>query len=261
MGMGLFSSDLLIQLTELGGVSVLTFVMASSGCALGEWVSARWRPSPQGSAAGDRVTSLQNSALLLMPNGGSCGACKYDKQQLVPVGERLPPRVELQSIFPKAGRYQAGRSGGALRLAEHWLAVFICYEALDGARVSELVESKDAGLLVNLTSDAWFGRSIEPLQHLLLARLRAVEQRRYMVRAADTGISAIIDPRGRIIQSISLHETRAFVETVHLRHARTLYSRWGDRPWLALSALLALFLVKRGVDRVLRQVRGAPASP
>src|SRR5690606_41773298 len=78
MGMGLFSSDLLIQLTVLGGVSGLAFGRASSRRALGEWVRARWPARPPGRAAGGRATSRQNTALLLMPNGGPRGASNDD---------------------------------------------------------------------------------------------------------------------------------------------------------------------------------------
>jgi len=147
-----------------------------------------------------------NSAFLLRPDGVPAG--RYDKVHLVPYGEYVP----LRKIFPFIGKLVVGvgdfRPGEGFHpiRGEGWnLGVLICYEGIfpEAARA---YKREGATLLVNITNDAWFGRTSAPYQHLSMTVFRAVETRLYLVRAANTGISAIVDPAGKILSRTPIFE-------------------------------------------------------
>jgi apolipoprotein N-acyltransferase len=124
--------------------------------------------------------------------------------------------------------------------------VVICYEGIFPALVRRFVTG-GARLLVNMTNDAWFGRTSGPLQHLAMYPLRAVEHRTAVVRAANTGVSAFIAPSGRIVQALDLYVRGNLLARVPLRGEETLYTRWGDwLPYLSVvvsaAALVAAAL-------------------
>jgi apolipoprotein N-acyltransferase len=104
-----------------------------------------------------------------------------------------------------------------------------------------------ADLLVNITNDAWFGRSGAPYQHFSMAVLRSVENRRFIARAANTGISGFIDPCGRILKTTQLNQEASAVQTIALLSMRSLYSRWGDWPLGILSFGLPAYIVARRI--------------
>ena len=150
-------------------------------------------------ATGKENTDYYNSAYLLSPQGDIRG--KYDKVHLVPYGEYVP----LRALFPFISRLAAGIGDFAegkgfypLTMGNRKIGVLICYEGIlpEAAR---MYKNADAELLVNITNDAWFGTTSAPYQHLSMSVFRAVETRLYLVRAANTGISAIVDPTGKII--------------------------------------------------------------
>jgi len=143
--------------------------------------------------------SFFNRAYLVGPDGEP--GAYYDKRHLVPFGEYVP----FGDIFPfitklaqGAGDFKPGSSATPLVSGDLALGMLICYEAIFPELAQELA-SAGANLFVNISNDAWFGDSPAPRQHLDLSLLRAVEQERYLVRATNTGISAIIDPKGRIL--------------------------------------------------------------
>jgi apolipoprotein N-acyltransferase len=107
-----------------------------------------------------------------------------------------------------------------------------------------MVASADPHLIVTLANDAWFGDSAEPWMHLALARLRAVEHRRWLVRATNSGISAIVDPAGRLTARTGLLTRDNLRGTVHLLAGRTLYGRVGDWPGWAAAVTLLVALVR-----------------
>jgi apolipoprotein N-acyltransferase len=117
--------------------------------------------------------------------------------------------------------------------------VLICYEAIF-PKLSRDLANGGANLLVNITNDAWFGRSSAPHQHLSMAVLRAVENRIPIARCANTGISAFIDTRGRILQKTGLYEDETLVSTLRLGKGTTIYTRHGD--WFAWSCVAISFL-------------------
>ena len=117
--------------------------------------------------------------------------------------------------------------------------VVICYEGIFPELVREFVKD-GARFMVNMTNDAWFGRTSGPAQHLAMYPFRAVEHRLAVVRAANTGISAFITPTGRIARSLPLFERGTLVDDIALRTTTTLYTRFGDwLAWLSLAVTAA----------------------
>src|SRR5262249_50031017 len=113
-------------------------------------------------------------------------------------------------------------------------AVFICYEAVFPDEVRQFVKG-GAGLLINLSNDGWFGRSAAPAQHLAMARVRAAENRRWLLRDTNNGFTASVDPYGRIVASLA-PDVRAELDAPYeFRSDLTVYTRWGD--WLALFSV------------------------
>lgn len=168
---------------------------------------------------------------------------RYDKRRLFPIGEYVP----LGYLFPGLigpSTFAEGSSRGTFAVLGHSVAMTICYEGLWPGLVRDAVRSHDAQLLVNLTNDIRFGDTAEPWAHFALTKLRAVEQRRYLVRAANSGISAVVDPAGRVTAATELFNTQAMTADVLLMSDRTLYARVGDLPWYAISVacLLMTFL-------------------
>lgn len=171
-------------------------------------------------------------AKLLGPDG-ALGA-RYRKIRLVPFGEYVP----LQPLFTLGGRVTAklvqevsdftpGREAVVAGVDGHRVGGYICYEAIFPGLVRRFAAG-GAELLVNVTNDAWYGTTSAPYQHLAMAALRAVENRRYMVRAANTGITAVVDERGRVVERTRLFDTTVLVREVPLIAETTFYTRHGD---------------------------------
>lgn len=187
--------------------------------------------------------SYFNSAYLFSPQGKSLG--RSDKIHLVPFGEYVP-LGKLLSFINKlvvgVGDFTPG-SVTPLPLNGHSLGVLICYEVIFPELARDYVR-QGSGLLVNLTNDAWFGRSSAPYQHLGMARFRAIENRIWMARAANTGISALIAPSGKVTVASPIFEELQLSGRVGLGSAPTFYTRFG--PVLAQLCLL-LSVIGSGV--------------
>jgi apolipoprotein N-acyltransferase len=166
----------------------------------------------------------------------------YDKIHLVPFGEYVPWKGLLffvDKLVQAAGDFASGEQAVVLDMLPAKIGVLICYEAIFPELSRDLVNA-GANFLVNITNDAWFGRSSAPYQHLSMAVFRSVENRVPMARCANTGISGFIDSRGRITQVTRLFEDATMLGTVQLGEGKTLYSRYGD--WLAWSCLVVSLL-------------------
>ena len=124
------------------------------------------------------------------------------------------------------------------------MSTAICYEIIYPGLVRELTLA-GADLLTTLTNDAWYGRTAAPYQHFQMARMRAIEQGRYLVRAANTGISGVIDPYGQVLARSSLFEQAVVVEEVRLLAQVTPYGRFGDAPAYAGVAITLVALGSR----------------
>ncbi len=184
-------------------------------------------------------------AKMLDPQGAV--VLRYHKMRLVPFGEYVP----LQSVLTLGGRFSAklvqevgeftpGEEYAVGAVDGHPIAAFICYEAIFPDLVREFA-ARGAQLLVNITNDGWYGRTSAPYQHFAMAKFRAVENERYLVRAANTGITAVVDPHGRVLDRTELFERTVLVREVPLLAGSTFYTRHGDVfAWACLGAAVAL---------------------
>jgi len=137
------------------------------------------------------------------------------------------------------------------------LGVLVCFEGIFPELARDYVR-KGSDLLVNITNDAWFGRSSAPYQHLAMIRFRAVENRIWLVRAANTGISAIIDPHGRIAGHTEIFTTTALRGRVRLGASRTVYRQFGDILPIGCLAVSVLWLI--GTRRRFNRNAGTPGA-
>ena len=181
-----------------------------------------------------------NSAFLLSPDGQIAG--RYDKQHLVPFGEYIPFRQILGFASPLVetlGAFTPGQSNTPLSCQNSKIGVLICFESIFPELARQQAEA-GANLLVTITNDAWFGRSGAPWQHLAMGVFRSVETRKTLVRAANTGVSAFIDPLGQIQGASLLFTEYARSQPVALLEGLTCYVRWGYLfPWACLILTLA----------------------
>ena len=174
----------------------------------------------------------------------------YHKRHLVPFGEYLPLKSVFQPVVDFFGLPVSSFDRGpdhldSLEVAGQLVGVSICYEAAFGADIIKALPA--ATLLVNVSNDAWFGDSKAPHQHLEIARLRARETGRYLLRATNTGVSAIIDPHGAIVTRSKQFETAVVEGVVLPMTGATPYVRYGDTPMLVvLLGLLAAFIKRKG---------------
>jgi len=189
---------------------------------------------------------VYNSAFLLSARAGGRATHRYDKMHLVPFGEYVPLRAWLgpvEKMVEEASDFSMGAAPAVFDTESARLGPFICFEAIFPSLVRRFT-AEGAQLLVNLTNDAFLGDTAGPPQHLALAAMRAVENRRWMVRAANTGISAVVDPAGRIVSAAPYGTREVLVADVPLLDARSPYSRAGDvAGWacviVAAGALIA----------------------
>jgi apolipoprotein N-acyltransferase len=188
---------------------------------------------------------LFNSAALISPQGD--WTARYDKVHLVPFGEYLP----FPSLFSFAGgltkevgQFGRGKSRQALNAGSERLGIFICYESIFP---DEVRQSADLGahVFVNISNDGWYGDSGAYAQHLNQTRMRAIENDRWLLSATDTGVTAAIDPWGRIAARIARKERTALVAPYALNSVTTFYTRHGD--WFAFAC--AIILIGALVER------------
>ena len=179
-----------------------------------------------------------NSAVLLRPDGTLVD--RYDKINLVPFGEFVPKIFGfVNRITQEAGDFAPGNRIVVFPMGQERLGVFICYESVFPDEVRQFVKG-GANLLVNISNDGYFGHSTAREQHLEIARMRAVENSRWLIRSTNDGITVVIDPGGRIDERLPLY--RELVEHMHFafRSGTTFYTNYGD--WFAWGCLItALF--------------------
>jgi apolipoprotein N-acyltransferase len=169
-----------------------------------------------------------NSAFLISPEKRILG--RYDKIHLVPFGEYAPLSGVLgftRDIIGAMGDFTSGEEVKTLSLPWASFGVLICYEAIFPDLTRQFVD-RGATLLVNITNDAWFGKTSAPFQHLSMVTLRAVENRVPIVRAANTGITALIDSSGRVVRSTDLFTRDVLSGKIKINPSSTFYTRWGD---------------------------------
>jgi len=187
--------------------------------------------------------ALYNAAFLVAPDGQT--AAVYRKIHLVPWGEFIPMKRLLFFVSPLVDSFtdfSPGTSMVMLPVGSHLTSTAICYEVVYPSLVRQAVLA-GSQLLTTITNDAWYGYSSAPYQHFALASMRAIEQGRYLARAANTGISGIVDPYGRIVRQSSIFEQVALVEDARFLTVRTIYSRIGDGIAYVAIAIVAIGLV------------------
>jgi apolipoprotein N-acyltransferase len=200
---------------------------------------------------GARITRAYNSIYVLDHDGNVLSV--YDKLHLVPFGEFLPFQDLMEKLgFEQLTKVQGGFIPGTVH---HTLSIphapralpLICYEAI----FPDVVATPDdrPGWIVNVTNDGWFGLSTGPYQHLQQARLRAIEQGLPLVRAANTGISAVIDPAGRIVARLGLGLEGVLDSGLPAAIPPTVYARTGDIPAAVIVAAALIYAVRRRVAK------------
>ena len=180
----------------------------------------------------------------------------YDKNHLVPFGEYVPLNIPFPFIkrLLQGVDFRPGNSGNPLLVGDIALGGLICYEAIFPELARERALN-GANILVNISNDAWFGRTAAPVQHLYLTAMRAIETGRYVVRSTNTGISAIIDPRGRITAQSRLFRAQTLMGEARLQTRTTVYCRiapflpWGCVLTVVAAAGFCLMRKRRATQR------------
>ena len=195
--------------------------------------------------------NLYNAAFLISPTGAVID--KFYKTHLVPFGEWLPFQDKfpwLAKIHLGQGNYLPGKRFRPLQVKCARLGVLICFESIF-PEIARKEVNLGANLLVNITNDGWFGRSLGPREHFYLAIFRSIETQRYLVRAAKTGISAIVSPEGKIEEKLDQFKLGIIEREVPLLRGETFYVRHGN--WMVyLSLLMAIiFLAYNSVKRLI----------
>ncbi|NOQ46153.1 MAG: apolipoprotein N-acyltransferase [Desulfobulbaceae bacterium] len=194
-------------------------------------------------ADGEGKIDYFNSALLINPSGEVAG--RYSKQHLVPFGEYVPLRSYLPFLEPlvvSVGDFTAGSSSRPLVMERMKLGVLICFESIF-PEIARNEAANGANLLVNLTNDAWYGRSSAPYQSMSMAVFRAVETKRSLIRAANTGISGFVDPSGNILKKTGLFEETFVSARVPILEKQTVFTRSGWRFGAVCLALIPVLLI------------------
>ncbi|MCW5702228.1 MAG: apolipoprotein N-acyltransferase, partial [Bradyrhizobium sp.] len=206
---------------------------------------------PADAAAGRPVTRAYNSIYVIDHDGSVLSV--YDKTHLVPFGEYLPfqnwmERLGFSQLTKVQGGYIAGERRRPLDIPNAPRALpLICYEAIFPGKLAD--NGDRAGWIVNLTNDGWFGISTGPYQHLQQARLRAIEEGLPVVRAANTGVSAVIDPVGRMIARLGLGIEGVLDASLPAAIAPTVYVRLPNIPAAIMLAFALIFVVYRRFKR------------
>ncbi len=185
-----------------------------------------------------------NSAALVSPQGPVVS--RYDKVHLVPFGEYIPFANVLtfaKSLTAEVGNFVAGNDRVPLTLDGHRVGVFICYESVFPGEVRQFAE-RGAEVFVNISNDGWFGETGAPWQHLNMARMRAIENDRWLLRGTNSGITAAIDPLGRVVQQLPRNQRSVLQAAYGRETGTTFYTRNGD--WFpilcAIISIIGLFV-------------------
>jgi apolipoprotein N-acyltransferase len=205
-----------------------------------------------GSDQVDRAASppkYYNSAFLVRPDGTPGGV--YRKMHLVPFGEYVPLKQLLFFAAPlveAVSDFSAGEASVLLPIRGHLMSTAICYEIVYPDLVRQSASSSE--LITTITNDAWFGRTSAPYQHFQQASMRAIENGRYLVRSANTGISGIVDPYGRVLAHTDIFQQAVVVGDARFVRERTVYSVIGDgfAYGSAILTLGVLLLARRRVE-------------
>jgi apolipoprotein N-acyltransferase len=194
------------------------------------------RSSQNDSAPAQNATEIFNTASLVSPNGD--WVANYDKIHLVPFGEYVPFKTWLSfagGLTKEVGDFSRGVSREPLQAGDAKMGVFICYESIFPDDIRRFA-NQGAQVFVNISNDGWYGDSGAYAQHLKQARMRAIENDRWLLRDTNTGVTASIDPYGRVVASVPRKVRTALVAPYALISSTTFYTRHGD--WLAYACAI-----------------------
>jgi len=197
---------------------------------------------------------VYNSASLVAPTGAFVS--RYDKIRLVPFGEYVPFENLLffaQSLVKEVGHFSRGNQRNTLELGGHKAGVFICYESVFPDEVRQFA-ANGAQVFVNISNDEWFGQYGAPGQHLNMARMRAIENRRWVLRSTNSGITASIDPYGRVVAQAERNLRTALNAPYAYVEETTFYTRHGDLFAYACAIISLVMLLVRVRFRAGRMV-------
>lgn len=203
-------------------------------------------PAEDRQSYAEKEPSVFNRAWLLDKDGSIAG--HYDKEHLVPFGEYVPSLLNLSflaGLLQEVGMYTPGTHTKPIRLNERILGILICYEGIFPWLAQNRV-ADGANILIDISNDGWFLRTPAARQHLYLTSLRAIEQGRYVLRGTNTGISAVIDPRGRIVWRGGQFQTTSHLAWAECKKDYSFYHKYSI--WLAACGfftLVALFFISR----------------
>lgn len=215
--------------------------------AVGQWNAELILGGPHAETNASGQTIWRNSAFLVSPDNGV--QQRYDKHRLLPFGEYFPLHmIRFLRRFERVRSFTPGEGSAILETAHGKMGVSICFEAIFPDTIRRQVED-GARLLLNLSNDAWLGPGAGPEQHLLMVRLRAIENRIWVVRATTTGISAVINPLGAVELVLARGVRGILRSDVGLGSTPTFYRRYGD-VFAGLCVLLgALALLASEFER------------
>jgi apolipoprotein N-acyltransferase len=205
-----------------------------------------WRKNPNSRSRRHPGLDMFNSALLLDKDGTVLGA--YDKVYLLMFGEYIPLGGYFPQFYdwlPESSELTPGESVDVLPFRDFKIGVMVCYEDILPA-FSRKIAAMNPNVLINVTNDAWFGKTAEPYLHLALAVFRAVESRVALVRSTNTGVSAFIDPVGRILSQTDIYNAETLLEKIPMMKGGSPYQKLGDWPaYLCLITIVFLFVRAR----------------
>ena len=226
------------------------FVPASRG-NLQRFVTGRIRTPLLFGGLARRDRKSFNTAFLVDGEGDVIAT--YDKTFLLAFGEYLPFGDTFPILYewsPNSGRFSPGTHQKPMPFEDYRISTLICYEDVLPGFTRAAVQEADPHLLVNITNDAWFGDTHEPWIHLALARFRAVEHHRYLVRSTNSGVSAIIDPLGRVTAVSGTFTREVLSGEVAMLEEGTLFETLGSWPgWIALVSIVVFAIRRRGALR------------
>jgi apolipoprotein N-acyltransferase len=194
--------------------------------------------------------TMYNRASFLTPDGTF--ASHYDKMHLVPFGEYVPYKQFFffaKSLLNEVGLFEPGKQRTALKTGGHTYGTFICYESIFGDEIRQLPQ-QGADVLINISNDGWYGDTSAAWQHLNMVRMRAIENHRWILRATNTGVTAAINPYGRVTAAAPRHQRTSIRVHFGYENDLTFYARYGDLFAYACAFITTLALalsLQRGV--------------
>ena len=192
-----------------------------------------------GSLQAESTSTIYNSILVAGAGTPSIRSV-YAKNTLVPFGEYIPFKKLITAWLPSLAltsfSITTGKNPRSFSVGPWQIAPSICYEITQGQYIARL--ARDAHFLITLSNDSWFGDTLGPHQHMHIARMRALENQRYLIRSTNNGITALVAPNGKIVSRLAQFQQRTLTETLNLHQGRTPYQITGDLPIIIISLVL-----------------------